>query len=287
MNKKKKKRGNFKKLSKDIKEMWEVFIKSKKTQKVRDIIQHPRNENVSLCGRSFRVGQKGSSVQYTGLTHKLHDMFWPDTEENPEKNEAKKRPPLIKQSHYIPSKGMKSDCKTYGHLHGTKVHSQINKFVQRLKAGKPLRISSYLDPCTIRIIRLLNHKRWIPFSSEFAIYDEDSKVATAIDILVFDIRKNEMIMLELKTGYETEEYGELEEDERMDMINIKNSPRNRHSLQLLWMVLILKKKYDIKIDDALILRILPKQKVAMLLPLEKWCMKKKFQKKFIESFEIN
>ena len=290
--KKGKGKGNFKKLKDDFLELWKKFLKSKKTQKVKDIMTHPRNPSVSLRGRAFRVGPEGSSILYTGLTHRLHDMFWPNTNEDhhflwPFQNEGPKRQPLINKSHYIPSKGLKSECKTNGSHHGTKVHSQIKKFVDRLTTSKNLRISSSLDPCTLRILRLFLQKRWIPFASELAIYDEPSKIATAIDVLVFDMIKHELVIIELKTGYEGEEYGPLEEDERMDRINVKNCPKSRHELQLLWMILILKKNYDISVDNAFILRVCPKQKIAMLLSLEKWTMNETFQKKFTASLELN
>lgn len=198
------KKGTHKRLMSEFKDMWSIFVKSRSNRRVWEMVNHPRNANIALSGRSFRVGKKGSSVQYTGLTHRLHDEYWPDTEEDPEKNKGPKRTPLYKKEHYVPSKGLKKECKTWGHKHGTRVHSQINKFVKKLTSGKKISVTKYTDPCTLRVLNLLASKRWVPVSAELPIYDEESRVATAIDILVFDINKKEIIMLELKTGYESE-----------------------------------------------------------------------------------
>lgn len=286
-NKKKKKKSfHFKKIDNSLYDMVNIFSKIKKEKKIQlnQLLFNERNSLVSLRGRSFRVGEPGSSVQYTGLTHKLHDMFWEDTEEDPTKNKNK-RPPKYKKEHYVPSSGLKSECKTNGSRHGKKVHSQIDKVVKKLREGKPLKLSSSTDPCTIRVLNVFISKRWLPVASELAIYDEESKVATAIDVVVFDIVKKELIIIELKTGYENEEYGDLEEDDRMDLINVKNSPRNRHMLQLLWMCLILKKKYGIHVDDAYILRVLPKQKLCALIAMDSWARNSDFQDSFLKSLQ--
>ena len=265
------KKKNLKRISKKLKSLWNKFYFSKNNKMAMDLIENKRNDYISFKGRSFRVGEKGSTVSFTGLTRRLHDVFWPQTDDNPEGNEdSKSRKPLFNKEHYVPSIGMKRTCKTWGSIHGKKVHKQISKIIGKITSGKSIKLNSNLDPCTLRILNLFCIKSWIPFVTEFQIFDESSSVATAIDFCVFDTEKSKIILIELKTGYETQEYGELPEDEYMKHINIKNCPLNRHMLQLLWMQLVLEKRYGLKVDESMILRTCPKQRLTHLINKPNW-----------------
>jgi hypothetical protein len=111
----------------------------------------------------------------------------------------KGRPPI----HVFPK--VKSTCKLNGAAHGTKVHKQIFKITNGIAKGKKIRpLLRGLDPCTKRIVKVLIDKQWIPISSELMIYDENWRVATAIDLIVLSLSDNKIIAIETKTGYEDE-----------------------------------------------------------------------------------
>ena len=54
--------------------------------------------------------------------------------------------------------------------------------------------------------------------------------------------------------------------------HIANCPRNRHMLQLMAMKEMLQKQYHVTIDDAYIIRVLPRtHSKVVLISMSKWC----------------
>lgn len=248
-------------------------------EKIDSILKSPRNKNINLVGRAFRVGPQGSSEIYTGLTHKLHDKFWPDTCEDPRDPSCQKRKKLRRPANARPS-GMKSKCKNNGAKHGTAVHRQVFRITKGIAEGKPIKgLLRGLDPCTVRIMLFFIQKNWIPIASELMMYSEIWKTATAQDIFVLDLTEQKVVAIETKTGFEDEEYfihptdGNL----RTPLATVKNCPYHRHSLQLLCNLLMLKTGYDFKVDDAYILRTCPKAASVLLYKLPVWAHNKQIQ----------
>ena len=245
-------------------------------EKLDYIRTHKRNNDVKLIGRSFRVGQKGSTKVFTGIKPKLGDKFWPDTDENPftrNPEDLKRRRPLV-QMH---PKGMKKQCKLSGEKHGKLVHAQVCRFTKsfskrNVKMKLPM---TTLDPCTIRILNLFITKGWVPVMSELPIYNEDWRTATSIDLIVVELTTSKIIVIEIKTGYEEEEYGEHPTDKvmRTPMNHVINCPKNRHVMQLLGMLIMLKNRYGVSVDDAFVLRSCAKMRGAVLVNMPSWSLK--------------
>ena len=243
------------------------------------ILNDKRKDSIRFTGSCFRIGDKGSTRAYTGLTKVLPELFWPETASDPRKRSREEVSRRKNTEHYVPSfkqKGKKR-CKGYGAKHGSKVHSEVCKFVRKIAAGKMIRtVSDKLDPCTVRIINLLATQSYFPIASEHPIYDELSCVATAFDVIAIDVKRELVVGIEVKTGEEAEQYDEHPTDGRMraPLNNVVNCPRNRHATQLLGTLLIAKDRHGYQIDDGYVLRSCPKQQNAQLLPLPEWAKDK-------------
>lgn len=224
---------------------------------------------------------------YSGLTHKLKDIFWPETEEDPWKRSKEEVKNRKTKSVYSPSK-MRRTCPTYGANHGTKVHQEISHYVD-LRNRDPNKgedaVPDFLqkfpepDPCTVRILKFLAEKSWDPIASEFQVWDKKMRTATAIDLVAIDVIRSKLIAIEIKTGYENEEYSQHPSDGTMafPLHNVPNCPMWRHQLQIMTSVGMVSDNYGLKIDEFYVLRACSKKKGVILIEGSSWWSDRKNQ----------
>ena len=251
--------------------------------KISKLVKHARNSWISQRGVgkniAFEVTRPGfSPILYSGLTKRLKAILYPETEENPMYKSHQDR--ARKAKYYKPSAQKKENvCGVSGAEHGKRVHQQIDYYFKRLKENKNLTIEECFpnetyDKCAKNILSVLSIKGWSIVATEFPISDDACRVATAIDILAYDSQKGNLLLLEVKTGYESEEYGVHQNDKGFPspFHKIANCPRNRHMLQLMGMKELLQKQYQVTIDEAYIVRVLPRCKSKVtLISMSKWC----------------
>lgn len=244
------------------------------------LLNSDRNDYITKVfgGKAFCVSINGKKILYTGLNERLKKVIWPEIQENPmmrSNEDVKKRSTQKKYS--VRKKAAARDCKGFGHKHGSTVHAEMETYGEFCRTGKSI---DWLeknipdpDPCTTRFITLINSEGWIPVASEFMIYDEDWRIATSIDMIVYDTIKMDLIILEFKTGYENEEYGPHPNDDNLPVPfdRLSNCPLIRHQFQLLGMVRILERKYDVKGLRSYIIRACPKSKVTEKIGPCDWC----------------
>ena len=256
--------------------------------KIVRLASHPRNAKIKTDGKKgtlnfkFMVnfGPKSRDYTYKGLTKVLKRVFYPRTEDDPRKKSKSEKARSKSNKFYKNVNKMKRTCESYGKDHGTLVHSEIECFTDCMLNGKSFRSECPdPDPCTLRIICILNRKGWYPILGEHMIWDEDLRVATAIDMICIDSTTGDTVMIELKTGYEGESYNAVPKDPKLPrpIDDISNCPRNRHMLQLMTMDMILRKKYHIAIDKFYIIRTLSKQRQTEKIPMNAWCKKKYYR----------
>ncbi len=218
---------------------------------------------------------------YSGLTHKLRDVFWPETEEDPWKRSKEEVKNRKTKSVYAPSK-IRRTCLTYGAKHGTEVHRQVSHYVDLRSRDSDRRgdaVEAFLerfpepDPCTVRILKFLAKKSWDPIASEFQVWDKKMRTATAIDLVVVDVARCKLIAIEVKTGYENEEYSQHPSDGNMafPLDNVPNCPMWRHQLQIMAGVGMISGNYGLKIDEFYVLRACSKKKGVILIEGAPWC----------------
>ncbi len=209
--------------------------------------------------------QPTSERVYPGLHNFMKSRFYPDQNMRfPDKN---RKPQKWKPS------SQKRTCQLYGKEHGSLVHNQMELFTQQMITSdtRPCR-EPYVDPCTIRILNVFEQKKWLPICSEVPIFDESLKVATSIDLIALDTVNEQVILIELKTNYESESYYPLESDACMPkpLSMFKNCPLTRHMLQLALMKLILAKKYSVEVDRSFIVQSRSKSCDVKLMDLSGW-----------------
>lgn len=278
------------------------LAKQKCDKKILDLFNHEKHNRIfkqsfgdSKRNTAFSVTQKdGKNYLYTGLTKKLKSLLYPDTHEGME-NRGKVRknkyykPPVLKKdinnhNHNYTINQSETLCGPAGKEHGTKVHEQLEYYINAYINDHTLCVTDikypngHLDPCVISIIKTLITKNWSPLRAEMKIFDEKLRIATSIDLLVRDLTENKLLLIELKTGYESEQYSSLINDPFFPtpFNTISNCPQTRHMLQLMGMHEILHRSYGIKVDGAYVLRVLPKMNSKVFLcKMSKWAIAKR------------
>lgn len=264
------------------------------TLSARQLFLNEKRKSIRLIpGKSFSV--RNSIDGHTeeklmpGVIPTIKSLFWPWSIDDPTK---KPRSEVIRRKNNAPYELQKitRSCPTYGSMHGTIVHSEMAHCVEAI--SKPERMIQELidkvpspDPCTIRILETLRLKGWIPLGSELPIWDSTMNIATAIDLVAMDIHEQELIVIELKTGYENEEYMEIDGDPLMlyPCDSLRDCPDNRHQMQLMTTLLILKKGYDIDVDAAYVVNTCSKRRGANVIEQSSWCKKDENYKRLYDA----
>jgi len=257
-------------------------------KKIDHLCNHPRLKNISLASmngfsKAFMVFNQGSSKYssvYSGLKPTLNSTFYPDTSENPIERAKRNRELGGRgKAYYEPSSNKKgSKCTLSGKEHGEQVHRQLERITEFVIQHKSLDSCRHLfpdglDPCVDAFLTLCEERSWFPLRSEYMIYDEDLRVATAVDMFVVDVNRWKLVKLEFKTGYETEEYGPHPNDTFFfpPLEEITNCPLNMHLLQGVVEGIILRVRMKIEPDEEYIVRMCPKAEQIELYSPAAWC----------------
>jgi hypothetical protein len=243
--------------------------------------QHPNNARIrqQTLGKhqcAFVVSSASNDERhttYTGLTKRLKAVLYPNTQEDPSRHGNNKFRATNQQA------GGGVVCLAHGKLHGKLVHEQLNYYVRQFKQRPGLSLAAALpkaDPCTRQVVALCAQRGWEFIESEFMFFMSRARVATAADLLVYDSARDHLILLELKTGYESELYGPAPVYPKFRhplFQTITNCPKNRHLLQLMAMREILKRDYKVSVQESYILRVTPRDAASPVELVEpaSWC----------------
>lgn len=255
--------------------------RTKCINKFKMLLSNRKLKQIELVGvgnrKAFRVRQRkqvtGGKI-FSGLTKTMAKCFYPHSADEMPADREKRRskrggPPNL-------AKRLKSTCKTHGKEHGSVVHKQIEEFTDTLIGKLSLEHFEIRNPnpdrCFKKFIRLCSIKGWVPVASELAIYDEDLGVATSVDVLVLDSNTAEMIVIELKTSYESTCYQSHPSDAAMTgpLSFLKDCPLNRALLQVFVSGVIIEKNYRVVPDKLAVVRICPKQDILEIYTMPDW-----------------
>lgn len=160
-------------------------------------------------------------------------------------------------------------------MHGSQVHEDMEKLVKmirresnefeqvghsrRAKLEHLFGVLKDMDPCSLAILDTLVERKWVPIVSEFAIYDEWLKIATNVDLIVWDTVRMKGIAVEIKTGHNQQtDYNAHDGLTFMTTKHpsycIKDTALNRAAIQLLMSLTILAKRYDVSIEEGAVIR---------------------------------
>jgi hypothetical protein len=240
----------------------------------------------ATIGSAKKAEQRPS--KHVGVWNKCHELFW-GTHSSTFDNipgRTSEDLPQNQRSEYA------STCHGTGCIHGNYVHQQWRDIMNYLRAGRGITISQYLvdfpskriDPCVIRLMKILDAMDCIPWRSEFPIFDEFAYLGTMIDLICWRVPihrgnyKNQCsVYLELKTGYDFGPFKtELPTDK--DMLNlplwqeapIKDTPYHRAALQMLVTLLILQQRYGYLPDVPGIIHLSSRKGMADFFPMPDW-----------------
>jgi hypothetical protein len=215
--------------------------------------------------KSFVVDR---NLIFSGLTKRLKSAFWKHRIA-PCKSD-KRRKPQTSAGCYAGGRGA---------AHGRKVHQDFQRLVRGIaqplnKQGGTSYVSK-VDPCAYRLLVAMLQWGWVPIKSEFAIFDEHTRIATAIDCIAWDVRRHTGVVIEIKTGHESQTNYEATNRRQMLMPpleNVPDSPCNRAAVQLMVTLLILKRRYNVDFEQAAIVRPLSRVKDVQIYKIPRWAM---------------
>ncbi len=248
------------------------------------------------CAEQGASSRSRLEETYQGLTRRLRFLFWPDTEEDPSKRSAGESHRRRRTPPKVPLQ--RSSCQLHSAAHGTIVHQQIalaaacitsSLDVAAAVANFCTRCRGVVDPCTVRFLRLLVDEAWVPIHAEYPVFYEPGRVATQIDLLVFDSRSAKVLALEIKTGYEAEFYGPIESDPTFyaPLDGVKNCPYTRHQLQLASSLQMLQHQAAIVPPRGYLVRLFPRRGGTQLLPLQPWATSEKTRQCIERCFRVS
>lgn len=257
-------------------------------RKLQRLLSSNRLDLISLVNsgdrKAFRVKtsrtQKTGGVLYSGLTKKLHEVFYPNGGTESDKSYRKMRSVGSTKSLF---RGKKAGCGIYGKDHGILVHKQIEDYINIQVMG--YQVQSFFekhevpDPCFVRFVKTCDRKGWIPMVSELFIYDELMRIATAIDVVCLDTTDFSIVIIDIKNGYESMEYAAVPTDKYFEapLEFIKDCPLNRHALQLMVTKIILGIDYRVVPEKFRLVRMCPKQGATKVYDMPAWFYDKRIE----------
>ena len=141
---------------------------------------------------------------------------------------------------------------------------------------------SHVDPCSARVLVAMLRKGWVPIKSEFSIFDEHTRIATSIDCIAWDVVRRTGVVIEIKTGHESQTNYEATTGKTKflpPLERIPDSPLNRAAVQLGVTLIILLRRYNIHFEQAAVIRPRSRNKDVQVYNLPKWIMLPGLQRK--------
>lgn len=130
------------------------------------------------------------------------------------------------------------------------------------------------------LIDFCAERKWRLIAAQVPLIDPVSRVRTRMDFLAHDEVKHKLVVIELKTGYDSGYRARLANKRpRLLHINMPDSHETRHVLQLAWMDWVLEKCVGVARDQfySCIVRVAndPRIGVRAPKPLPAWALKKR------------
>jgi hypothetical protein len=166
-------------------------------------------------------------------------------------------------------------CMSYGTEHGSLVHLQIRRFIESMTHGyrSPLEAREPIDPCTVALLDMMQRERWAPIASELTIFDETARVGTQADLVVYDMARSCVRVVELTFGYEDVDFTHaLDDSNRFEtpLEMVRNSPAQRKMLQVAMTTEIVRRHYGLRNAQRALVRVCPRSHVVWVYTSVSW-----------------
>jgi hypothetical protein len=102
-------------------------------------------------------------------------------------------------------------------------------------------------PYTCMLLEFLRARRWLPLASQVPLWHRSNTIYTFADLLAYDIDKKQLVLIELKTGFD-HAYDAPISDLHREIDVFVDTHRTRHQQQLCWMHVVL--AHELGIDES-------------------------------------
>lgn len=172
-------------------------------------------------------------------------------------------------------------CAMGGANHGSLVHRQVEQMIAMMThtGAYDERAAAQFDPCVFRLINACLNNDWLPFESEFKLWDADIGIGSAIDLVCIDVRQSHIVLVELKNGYDDQRYALIKTHQCLQrpFQHLPNSPYFRHVFQVLLYRIMLERAYGVEPDmiATAIVRISSETGDAYVYDMPEWAASRK------------
>lgn len=153
-------------------------------------------------------------------------------------------------------------CTKTGRAHGSRVHDELEEFVNACRKNKPLAVKGF-DLCTLRFLQKIRQLGLAPVLAEYPLADTKHRVGTAIDVVCADFGRPgwPLVLVELKCGCGTQKSYTVS-SARKTKVFPRSCPLGgqpvtmhaEHQLQVSSMLDIVRRLYGIPIRRGILLR---------------------------------
>ena len=216
------------------------------------LIDHERNRRIVNNGRAYFYESANGNriICLRGLLPTLKNVYWPTYNG---RIVAQNRRSCRDRGRCRLNGRPKAKGIHMGHLRGTRVHKELQDFVEFEPAVFTRRHSS-MHPWTKRILNYLFQNGLTPIASEFNVFDPAIGVATSIDMICTRL-SGQLVVIEFKTGYQhyfTASTGFMRGP--LDHL-VRNSARCQAMMQLMVSTIMLARYHRISNIQAWVIRV--------------------------------
>lgn len=246
---------------------------------VAKLLKHSRHQRIRFRRNGmYKAFVMDRNIALDGLTKRLKGTFWNSS-----------TAPRVKQGEKPAIANFGANgcyARGWSWRHGRRVHEDFARIVKcvthqtTVRKGGSAQIRS-TDPCAFRMFMYLVRKNIVPLLCEMAIFDEPIRIATAIDCIAYDSRRDRLVAIEIKTGHETQRnYGTNNGKTKLTgaLSQVPDSPLNRAAIQLMVSLLMILRRYHVQVDDAFVLRPISQGGIIQKYDMPRWILDDRYQK---------
>lgn len=102
-------------------------------------------------------------------------------------------------------------------------------------------------PYTCMLLEFLRARNWLPIASQVPLWHRSNTIYTFADLLAYDVDKKQLVLIELKTGFD-HAYDAPISDLHREIDVFVDTHRMRHQQQLCWMHVVLGTELDVDLS---------------------------------------
>ena len=181
---------------------------------MREVVSYVDNRNAFVDLSTNKV--------LRGVSRACHKHYYPDfrlskrVKKNNESQNSIKKAEKCKYAHIV------------GSLRGSIVDNEIQKIARR---GKKNCNTEKMHPYTRKLLKSLEKIKLDIVDAQVPVFDLDTGIATAIDLICENKETNSLYLIEIKCGFNDNTYTDHNSQMKHELKDISNSPKHQHQVQ--------------------------------------------------------